>query len=65
MTGRRIHRTATMALSALMALIGAALAIEALSGRGSVLSPRMLAGALFLAAGLGRLWVETRRGGGA
>jgi hypothetical protein len=62
MTGRSLHRSATMTLSALMALIGAALVVEALSGHGGLLSARTLLGALFLAAGVGRLYVERRRG---
>jgi hypothetical protein len=62
MTGRRIHRSATTALSALMALIGVALVVEALGGRGGLLSGRTLLGVLFLAAGIGRLYVEARRG---
>ncbi len=65
MTGRGIHRSATMALSMLMALVGAALVVEAVGGDGGVLSPRTLLGALFLVAGVGRLYVEARRGRGA
>jgi hypothetical protein len=65
MTGRQVHRSATIALSALMALVGAALVVEALGGHGGVLSARTLLGALFLAAGAGRLYVEARRGGRA
>lgn len=64
MNGRRIHRSTTVALSVLMALIGLALAGEAIAGQGGVLSPRMLAAVMFLAAGLGRLYVERRRGAG-
>jgi uncharacterized membrane protein len=63
MTGRQVHRSTAMALSVLMTLIGVALVVEALSGRGGAFSARMLAGVLFLAAGLGRLYVEVRRGG--
>jgi hypothetical protein len=62
MTAREVHRRATMMFSTFMALLGAALVVEAVSGPGSVLSPRLLLGALFLAAGLGRLYVEVRRG---
>jgi hypothetical protein len=62
MTGRQVHRSATIALSALMALVGAALIVEAFGGHGGVLSARTLLGALFLAAGVGRLYVEARRG---
>ncbi|HVR05387.1 MAG TPA: hypothetical protein VMS02_05050 [Solirubrobacteraceae bacterium] len=62
MNGRRIHRSTTIALSALMTLIGLALAGEAIVGQGGILSPRMLAAVLFVAAGLGRIYVERRRG---
>jgi hypothetical protein len=62
MTGRRIHRSATVALSTLMALLGVALVVEALAGQGGLLSARTLLGLLFLAAGSGRLYIEARRG---
>ncbi len=64
MTGRSVHRSATIALSALMALIGVALIAQALDGHGGLLSARTLLGLLFLAAGAGRLYVEARRGRG-
>lgn len=51
-----------MALSALMAVIGVALVVEAAAGAGGVLSGRALLGVLFLAAGAGRMYVEARRG---
>jgi hypothetical protein len=62
MTGRSVHRSATIALSALMALIGVALVSQALGGHGGLVSTRTLLGLLFLAAGAGRLYVEARRG---
>jgi hypothetical protein len=62
MTGRQVHRSATIVLSTVMALIGAALVIEALDGRGGLLSARTLLGLLFLAAGAGRLYIVARRG---
>jgi hypothetical protein len=62
MTGRRIHRSATVALSTAMALLGVALVVQALAGQGGLFSARTLLGVLFLAAGLGRLYVEARRG---
>jgi hypothetical protein len=65
MTPRRIHRSATMALSALMALVGVVLLVEDLAGSAGLISPRLLLGALFFAAGVGRLYVEVRRGGQA
>jgi hypothetical protein len=46
-----------------MAAIGVALIVEAVDGHGSVISPRLLLGGLFIAAGAGRLWVEVKRGG--
>ncbi len=62
MTGRSVHRSATIALSALMVLVGGALVVEALAGHGGLISPRTLLGLLFLAAGAGRLYIEHRRG---
>lgn len=63
MTGRGAHRAGTLALSLLMVAIGVALVVQAVSGNGGVLSPRLLLGVLFAAAGAGRLYVERRRGG--
>jgi hypothetical protein len=51
----------TLVLSLLMGAIGVALIVQAVSGHGSVISPRLLLGALFIAAGAGRLYVEARR----
>jgi hypothetical protein len=50
--------------SLVMAVIGVALIVEAVDGHGSVVSPRLLLGLLFIAAGAGRMWVETKRGRG-
>jgi hypothetical protein len=61
MTGRQAHRTATFVLSLLMAALGIGLIVQALSGAGA-LSPRMLLGVLFIAAGAGRMYLEKRRG---
>ncbi|HVA18768.1 MAG TPA: hypothetical protein VMU55_01170 [Solirubrobacteraceae bacterium] len=63
MTGRQAHRSATLMFSLVMAAIGVALIVEAVDGHGSVVSPRLLLGGLFIAAGAGRLWVEAKRGG--
>jgi hypothetical protein len=65
MTGRQAHRVGTRVLSVVMAAIGVALIVQAVAGNGSALSPRLLLGALFIAAGLGRLYLERRRGRGA
>jgi hypothetical protein len=61
MTGRGVHRYSTVALSLLMVVIGVALAVQALSGHGGVISGRLLLGVLFMAAGVGRLYLESRR----
>jgi predicted membrane channel-forming protein YqfA (hemolysin III family) len=63
MFGRGLHRSATLLLSVLMAAIGIGLIVEAIvgAGHGSV-SLLALAGVLFLAAGVGRLYVERKRG---
>ena len=50
----------TLVLSLLMAVIGAALIVQAAAGGGGAASS--LLGALFLAGGLGRIYVERKRG---
>ena len=52
-------------LSLLMIAIGLALVVQVASGDGGVLSARLLIGVLFVAAGVGRAFVEVRRGRGA
>jgi len=53
-----------LVLSLLMAIIGVALIVQAVRGHGSIVSPRLLLGVLFVAAGGGRVYVESRRGRG-
>jgi hypothetical protein len=65
MTGRQAHRAATFVFSLLMGAIGVALIVQALSAGGSPISPRLLLGVLFIAAGGGRLYLEARRQRGA
>jgi hypothetical protein len=62
MNGRQAHRMLTFALSLLMVVIGCGLIVEAISVAASVISPRMLLGVLFIAAGCGRGYIELRRG---
>jgi hypothetical protein len=51
-----------MVMSLLMAVIGVALIVEAIAGaRGSV-SLLLVLGVLFVAAGIGRLYIERKRG---
>jgi hypothetical protein len=65
MIGRQAHRAGTWVLSLLMAAIGVALIVQAVAGHGSVISPRLVLGVLFVAGGAGRLYLEIRRGRGA
>jgi hypothetical protein len=62
MTPRQAHRTGTVVLSLLMAVIGLAMIVQAIDGGGGVISPRLLLGLLFVAAGAGRLYLERKRG---
>jgi len=64
MNGRGVHRSSTVVLSLLMAAVGVALVVQAILAHGSVFSGRLLLGVLFFAAGLGRLYLESRRGRG-
>jgi hypothetical protein len=62
MNGRQAHRSGTLFFSLAMILIGLALIGQIIGGTGSVISPRLLLGILFLAAGAGRTYIELRRG---
>ena len=62
MTGRPVHRSGTFVLSVLMVAIGVALIVQVVGGNGGVISPRLLLGGLFLAAGIARLYLERKRG---
>jgi hypothetical protein len=66
MTGRGVHRSGTRLLSLLMAAVGVALIVEAIVGVGNgSISALLLVGVLFVAAGVGRLYIERKRGTGA
>jgi hypothetical protein len=62
MNGRGIHRGGTFLLSIAMVAIGVVVIVQSLSEKADPLSARLLLGILFLAAGVGRLYVEIRRG---
>jgi hypothetical protein len=63
MTGRGVHRSGTRLMSLLMAAIGVALIVEAIVGAGTGgISALLLLGVLFVAAGVGRLYIERKRG---
>jgi len=62
MSGRQVHRSATIVLSLLMTVIGVALIVETLAGvRGGAIAVPLLLGLLFTAGGVGRLFLERRR----
>ena len=61
MSGRGVHRAGTVVLSLVMAGLGVAFLVQAASSSGSVVT-HLLLGALFLAAGVGRLVIERKRG---
>jgi hypothetical protein len=62
MSGRQVHRAGTFVLSLLMMAIGVALIGQVISEGGSPVSGRALLGVLFLAAGVGRTYIELKRG---
>ena len=51
-------RGATRVLSALMVVIGVAMIVRTLAGGGGAVALGLVLGALFVAAGAGRLWAE-------
>jgi hypothetical protein len=58
---RNVHRTGTWILSAAMLVIGLAMIVRAIAGGGGPLAVGVVFGALFVAAGAGRLWVARPR----
>ena len=52
-----MHRRATQILSLAMLVLGLAMIVRALTGGGGPLAVGVIFGALFIAAGVGRLWV--------
>jgi hypothetical protein len=54
---RDLHRSATVVLSSVMVLLGLAMIVVALTAAGGPGTRGLLLGALFVAAGAGRLWV--------
>lgn len=61
MSGRGVHRGATLALSLAMVVIGLAVLGESFGEHAGALSSRLLLGVLFVAAGCGRLYLLRRR----
>lgn len=61
MSGQGFHNASTVVLSTLMTVIGIALVTQAIAGHGSIVSARLVLGVLFIAAGIGRLYLQARR----
>jgi multisubunit Na+/H+ antiporter MnhB subunit len=59
--GRQLHRTSTRVLSIAMILIGIALLVRTLLAGGGAIATGVILGALFIAAGAGRLYLQSRR----
>jgi hypothetical protein len=56
-----VHRATTRLLSLAMLVLGLAMIVRAVSGGGGPLAVGVIFGVLFIAAGVGRLWVAARR----
>lgn len=57
-----LHGGTTIVLSSIVALLGLAMIVTAITGGGGPLSRGVLVGALFLLAGAGRVWLAWRGG---
>ena len=55
-----MHRNATRFLSLAMLVLGVAMIVRALTAGGGPLAVGVVFGLLFVAAGVGRLWVANR-----
>jgi uncharacterized membrane protein HdeD (DUF308 family) len=60
----RFHRGATRVFSLLMLAIGIALLVQAFAGSSGSTVIRLVLAVLFIAAGIGRLYAESRRASG-
>jgi hypothetical protein len=59
-TPRDLHRGSTRLLSAVMVVLGVAMIVSTIARGGGVLAVGILLGALFVAAGAGRLYLLGR-----
>jgi hypothetical protein len=59
---RNLHRQSTRVMSTLMVLLGLAMIVSTLVNGGGALAIGLLLGVLFVAAGLGRLYLLGRTG---
>jgi hypothetical protein len=58
---RNMHRAATRAMSVVMVVLGLAILVSTVARGGGPLAIGVLLGAMFIAAGAGRLYVERER----
>ncbi len=56
-SGRDVHRQGTILLSTALLLVGVALIVRTVAGGGGAGALGILLGVLFVAAGVGRLWI--------
>ena len=59
-SGRGVHRSATLVLSAAMVVVGIAIIVRTLGAGGGPLALGTILGVLFVAAGAGRLYFTWR-----
>ena len=57
---RDVHRGTTGLLSVILVLLGVAMIVRTIAEGGGALAFGLLIGVLFIAAGLGRLYINTR-----
>jgi hypothetical protein len=57
---RSVHRGTTGLLSVILVILGIAMIIRTLTAGGGALAFGLLMGVLFIAAGLGRIYINTR-----
>jgi hypothetical protein len=62
MNGRGLHRGMTFAMSLAMVAIGLVVVVQSLADSTGALAGRLLIGILLVAAGVGRIYIEVRRG---
>lgn len=60
MAGRDVHRRMTTVMSVLLIVLGVAILARTLAEGGGPLATGLLLGVLFVAAGVGRLWMTRR-----
>jgi len=62
---RNLHRQTTGLLSVILVILGVAMIVRTLTAGGGALAFGLLMGVLFIAAGLGRMYINTRMAGRA